>query len=75
LDRFELDLSFKIAFQVHRAVSLDGKPLAIKVQYPGVANGIDADIDNLLSILKFGGLLPKGMFLQEFVSVSTLKAV
>jgi aarF domain-containing kinase len=58
--------------QVHRAVALDGQRLAIKIQYPGVASGIDADIDNLISILNLGGLLPKGMFLQEFVAVSSL---
>jgi aarF domain-containing kinase len=52
-------------------VSLDGKKLAIKIQYPGVAAGIDADIDNLISILSVGGLLPKGMFIQEFVSVNS----
>jgi aarF domain-containing kinase len=56
--------------QVHQAVSLDGQKLAVKIQYPGVASGIDADIDNLISILNIGNLLPKGMFVQEFVSVS-----
>ncbi|KAJ1354184.1 hypothetical protein KIN20_011029 [Parelaphostrongylus tenuis] len=33
--------------QVHRAVLLDGKKVAVKIQYPGVAEGIDSDIDNL----------------------------
>lgn len=51
---------------------MDGKKLAIKVQYPGVAAGIDADIDNLISILSVGGLLPNGMFIQEFVSVCSM---
>lgn len=30
--------------QVHRALSLDGKPLAVKVQYPDMAKTIDNDI-------------------------------
>ncbi|KAF1566380.1 UNVERIFIED_CONTAM: Atypical kinase coq-8, mitochondrial, partial [Eudyptes robustus] len=56
--------------QVHKATSLDGKKLAVKVQYPGVADGIDADIQNLVSILRFGGFFPKGMYLEEFVKVA-----
>ncbi|CAD5217227.1 unnamed protein product [Bursaphelenchus okinawaensis] len=56
--------------QVHKAVSLDGTKLAVKVQYPGVAEGIDSDIQNLVSVLKFGGLFPKGMYLEEFVNVA-----
>ncbi|HEY1059696.1 MAG TPA: AarF/ABC1/UbiB kinase family protein [Limnobacter sp.] len=44
--------------QVHRAVSLDGKALAIKIQYPGVRESIDSDIDNVASILRFTGLVP-----------------
>ena len=30
------------------------------VQYPGVAESIDSDIDNLMSVLKYGNLLPEG---------------
>ncbi|KAI6240892.1 DNA-directed RNA polymerase [Aphelenchoides fujianensis] len=56
--------------QVHRAKSLEGIELAVKVQYPGVASGIDADIDNLMGILNMSGLLPKGMFIPEFVTVA-----
>ncbi|CEF68671.1 UbiB domain and Protein kinase-like domain-containing protein [Strongyloides ratti] len=56
--------------QVHKGVTKDGKNVAIKIQYPGVADGIDSDIDNLISILSFGGLFPKGMFLENFVDVA-----
>jgi predicted unusual protein kinase regulating ubiquinone biosynthesis (AarF/ABC1/UbiB family) len=45
--------------QVHRAVTHDGRELAIKVQYPGVAGSIDADIDNVATLLRVSGLLPK----------------
>lgn len=44
--------------QVHRAETLDGRVLAIKVQYPGVAESIDADVDNVASLLRLSGLLP-----------------
>ena len=33
--------------QVHRAQLKDGRDLAIKVQYPGVANSIDSDVANV----------------------------
>lgn len=45
--------------QVHRAVSHSGQVLAIKIQYPGVRDSIDSDIDNVASILNFTGLVPK----------------
>ncbi len=45
--------------QVHRATTHDGRELAIKVQYPGVADSIDADIDNVATLLKLSGLLPR----------------
>jgi predicted unusual protein kinase regulating ubiquinone biosynthesis (AarF/ABC1/UbiB family) len=44
--------------QVHRATLPDGKVLAIKVQYPGVADSIEADVDNVASLLKLSNLLP-----------------
>jgi len=45
--------------QVHRARTRDGRDLAIKVQYPGVAESIDADVDNVATLLRVSGLLPK----------------
>jgi predicted unusual protein kinase regulating ubiquinone biosynthesis (AarF/ABC1/UbiB family) len=45
--------------QVHRAETPDGRLLAIKVQYPGVADSIDADVDNVAALLRVSGLLPK----------------
>ncbi len=44
--------------QVHRATLPDGRVLAIKVQYPGIAASIDADVDNVGSLLRLSGLLP-----------------
>lgn len=47
--------------QVHRATLKSGRELAIKVQYPGVAASIDADVDNVASLLRYSGLLPAGL--------------
>ncbi len=44
--------------QVHRATLPDDTVLAIKVQYPGVADSIDADVDNVASLLRLSNLLP-----------------
>ncbi len=44
--------------QVHRATTRDGRDLAIKVQYPGVRESIDADVDNVATLLRVSGLLP-----------------
>jgi len=45
--------------QVHRALTRDGRMLAIKVQYPGVKQSIDSDVDNVATLLRITGLLPK----------------
>jgi predicted unusual protein kinase regulating ubiquinone biosynthesis (AarF/ABC1/UbiB family) len=47
--------------QVHRATTRDGQHLAIKVQYPGVRASIDSDVDNMATLLRLPGLLPRGM--------------
>ena len=44
--------------QVHRGRLHDGRELAIKIQYQGVAEAVDADIRNLGRVLKLAGLLP-----------------
>jgi predicted unusual protein kinase regulating ubiquinone biosynthesis (AarF/ABC1/UbiB family) len=53
--------------QVHRAVALDGRDLAIKVQYPGVAASIDADVDNVATLVKLSGLLPAGFAVEPLL--------
>jgi len=45
--------------QVHRAMTHDGRLLAIKVQYPGVRKSIDADVDNVATLLRLSGVLPR----------------
>lgn len=38
--------------QVHKATMHDGQKVAMKIQYPGVAQSIDSDMDNLMTMLK-----------------------
>ena len=54
--------------QVHRAVLPDGQVLAVKVQYPGVARSIDADVDNVASLLRLSGMLPDGLAIGPLLS-------
>jgi predicted unusual protein kinase regulating ubiquinone biosynthesis (AarF/ABC1/UbiB family) len=54
--------------QVHRATLKDGRQLAIKVQYPGVRESIDSDIDNVMSLLKLSAVLPKHIDLSSLLT-------
>ncbi len=54
--------------QVHRAKLPDGRILAIKVQYPGVKESIDADVDNVATFLRVSGLLPKGLDISALLA-------
>jgi len=38
--------------QVHRAETFDGRKVAVKVQYPGVRETLDADLKNLSSLMQ-----------------------
>jgi predicted unusual protein kinase regulating ubiquinone biosynthesis (AarF/ABC1/UbiB family) len=53
--------------QVHRAQTLDGRILAIKIQYPGVRESIDSDVDNVASLLRLSGLLPKELDIKPLL--------
>ena len=54
--------------QVHRATLPDGRVLAIKVQYPGVADSIDADVDNVATLLRVSNLLPPTLDLKPLLA-------
>uniref|UniRef100_A0A915JYD6 ABC1 atypical kinase-like domain-containing protein n=1 Tax=Romanomermis culicivorax TaxID=13658 RepID=A0A915JYD6_ROMCU len=56
--------------QVHRAVTKDGREVALKVQYPGVAESIESDINNLTGVLTYSNLLPKGLYLESMITVA-----
>lgn len=53
--------------QVHRAKLFDGRDLAIKVQYPGVARSIDSDVANMGLLLSASGLLPQGFEIAPYL--------
>jgi predicted unusual protein kinase regulating ubiquinone biosynthesis (AarF/ABC1/UbiB family) len=44
--------------QVHRARTKDGRDLALKIQYPGIARSIRSDVDNLATLLRLLDVLP-----------------
>ena len=44
--------------QVHHAVLHDGRHLAIKIQYPGIRQSIDSDVDNVAALLRTLNLIP-----------------
>jgi len=56
--------------QVHRATLADGTAVAVKVQYPGVADSINSDLDNLRALLTWANFLPKGLYLDPLIDVA-----
>ncbi|XP_031366778.1 atypical kinase COQ8B, mitochondrial isoform X2 [Apis dorsata] len=56
--------------QVHHGTLLNGQDVAIKIQYPGVAMGIQSDVENLIGIMKVWNIFPKGMFIDNLVEVA-----
>lgn len=54
--------------QVHDAVTEDLTPVVVKVQYPGVLDSIDSDLNNLLLLLTALSILPKGLFLDKSIA-------
>ena len=54
--------------QVHRARLRDGRELAVKVQYPGIAGSIDGDVANVGALMRMSGLLPPGFALAPYLA-------
>ena len=54
--------------QVHRAETRDGRHLAIKIQFPGVRESIDSDLDNLSFLGRTLGLAPTGVDLETLLT-------
>lgn len=54
--------------QVHRARTTDGRDLAVKVQFPGVAESIEGDVDNLAALVRLSGLVPEHFDLEPLVA-------
>ncbi len=47
--------------QVHRAVTRDGRDVAIKVQYPGIAEAVESDLRNLKLLMPLLGRIAPGL--------------
>ncbi|KAK2047765.1 ABC1 family protein [Colletotrichum somersetense] len=60
--------------QVHRATLKDGgRKVAVKIQFPGVADSINSDLDNLSILLTATKLLPKGLYLNKTIDNARLE--
>ncbi len=53
--------------QVHRAYLPNGDSLAIKVQYPGVKDSIDSDVNNVAALLRMSGLVPTNLNVKPII--------
>lgn len=60
--------------QVHRGTLHDGRQVAMKIQYPGVARSIESDVDNLLRLISYANVLPKGLYVEAAAKVSLCTA-
>jgi predicted unusual protein kinase regulating ubiquinone biosynthesis (AarF/ABC1/UbiB family) len=47
--------------QVHRAELLDGRQVAVKIQYPGIAEALDADLRNAGTIVRLAKAIAPGL--------------
>src|SRR6516165_8866142 len=47
--------------QVHRATTIDGDDVAVKIQYPGVAEAVDTDLRNAMMLLPLVKRLAPGL--------------
>src|SRR5947207_8539783 len=47
--------------QVHRAMLTNGRPVAVKIQYPGVAEALEADLQNVGIIVRLAKALAPGL--------------
>ncbi|XP_044292834.1 atypical kinase COQ8A, mitochondrial isoform X3 [Varanus komodoensis] len=55
--------------QVHLARLKNGKEVAMKIQYPGVAQSINSDVSNLMTVLSMSNILPEGLFPEHLIEV------
>lgn len=54
---------------MHRATLKSGERVAIKIQYPGVAESIESDLLNLKRIVTYTNILPRGLYIDEIIRV------
>jgi predicted unusual protein kinase regulating ubiquinone biosynthesis (AarF/ABC1/UbiB family) len=56
--------------EVHRAIAPDGRQLALKIQYPGVARSIESDVENVATVLRLARLLPGEVDLSDLLAAA-----
>ena len=49
---------------------MDGRKVALKVQYHGIAHSIDSDLDNMKMMINMLGVFPRGLYLDELIKVT-----
>ena len=71
IDMEELPFAAASIGQVHRGTLANtiATRVAVKVQYPGVADSIDSDLSNLSMLVSATGLAPRGLFLDNVIRV------
>src|SRR3954464_4216432 len=54
--------------QVHRAVTTDGRRVAVKVQYPGIAEAVETDLRNLRALVPLIKRLAPGLDVRALLA-------
>ncbi|XP_005091427.1 atypical kinase COQ8B, mitochondrial [Aplysia californica] len=54
--------------QVHKGTLTNGMDVAMKIQYPGVGESIDSDINNLLAVMNVWKILPEGLYVDSVIA-------
>lgn len=49
--------------------------MAVKIQYPGVAKGINSDIENLVGVMNLWNVFPEGMERVSLFQKFTLQKI
>lgn len=42
-------------------------PVAVKIQFPGVAQSIESDLNNIKRVFKYLNIIPKGMYIDKLI--------
>ena len=50
---------------------LDGSDVAVKIQYPTVADSIKSDLNNLKMLVTMTNILPPGLFIDNIIAVAS----
>lgn len=56
--------------QVHEAILKDGTRVALKMQYTGISNSIDSDLNNFKRLADVLGIFPRGLYINEALDVA-----